>query len=98
MAGSQPDVSLVATIGLKNLDACRRASRRYQEALRSKQQAPWEALFAGTALLRHVLHHPSYGQTLGTGVTRLLERLDPVLSEMTRGELLDWKQQKDLTV
>jgi hypothetical protein len=56
------------------------------------------ALFAGTLMFRHVLNHPKYGKFLSSSVRAIFQSIEPKLIEMTKGELLNAEQQKQLTL
>lgn len=58
----------------------------------------FKALLAGTTVLRHVLNHPRYGKSLEKFVVDTFISIDPLLDEISGGELLTWDQQKKLSV
>jgi hypothetical protein len=86
------------SLAVNQVQACRRAAGEFLRAASSERQARLHLLFTGTAILRHVLNHPKLGPLLASTALRLLQALDPSMTELTRGELLDWDQQKDLPV
>lgn len=86
------------TLAVNQMQLCRRAGGEFLKAARSQRQAHVDRLFVGTTILRHVLNHPKYGPPLASMTFRLFQSLDRPVDALTRAELLEWDQQKDIPI
>lgn len=86
------------SLGINQLQICRNAPGKFLGITPLHRQEHLSLLFAGTTILRHVLNHPQHGQALASMTLKLIAALDPLITELTKGELMNWEQQKDLPV
>lgn len=86
------------SLGLNQLSICRSAPGNYLRIAPQLRHEHLHLLFAGTLILRHVLNHPQFGQILASMTIKLIVALDSMIVDLTKGELMNWEQQKDLPV
>lgn len=86
------------SLGLNLLMVCRSAPSEYVKSSLARRSENLPALFSGTVIFRHVLNHPKYGKLLASSVKAIFQSIAPKLDEMTKGELLNAEQQKQLTL
>jgi len=92
LVGKSTDFSLA----VNQVQACRGAASEFLRGAPTDRHARLQLLFIGTTILRHVLNHPKHGPLLRAMALRILDALDPALTKLAGGRLLDWDQQKDL--
>ncbi len=86
------------SLGLNLLMVCRKAPSEYVKSSLARRSENLPALFTGTVIFRHVLNHPKYGKLLASSVRAIFQSIARKLDEMTKGELLNAEQQKQLTL
>lgn len=86
------------SLGLNLLMVCRKAPSEYVNSSLARRSENLPVLFSGTVIFRHVLNHPKYGKLLASSVKAIFQSIAPKLDEMTKGELLNAEQQKQLTL
>jgi hypothetical protein len=86
------------SLGLNLVNVCRKAPTEYVKSFQSRRSENLPALFTGTVIFRHILNHPKYGKLLSSNVKAIFQLIEPKLVEMTKGELLNAEQQKQLTI
>ena len=84
------------TLSVNHAQLCRRAPSNYLKIPLSHRHEHLNLLYAGTTILRHVLNHPEHGKALASMTIALYRGIDHLVVELTKGELLNWDQQKDL--